>query len=361
MNIESIIKDTNIEDRLKALVESIHLSGPISLQDFEELSYIKKFHPDTFTKYESKLISIMGLFYKMGNPKSLIEEIYSIFADTIEQDTGSRFTPLQADAFKNIVEKEYFSFSAPTSSGKSFLFREFILKAHTDIVIVVPSRALIAEYIYKVKNLLKGNNSILVLQFIENVNKLKTKRRIFIITPERGEELFSLIKELNIGLFLFDEAQISEERIRGMRFDSFVRRVDKLLPKVRKVFTHPFIENPEAQLIKHGFNENSKSSTYKQNTVGKIYLSVNSFEYKYFSPFDQNNPKVRINVNNDIVEEVLMQNGTLLVYISKNKIYTGSYLIDFFKYINICSKIEDKEAIEIIEETKRIHWCFRPN
>ncbi|MDD3033093.1 MAG: DEAD/DEAH box helicase [Bacteroidales bacterium] len=352
MKLTEYIENERIEDVITDVIDKIHYEGPIDSQDFEKLSYIKKFHPQVFSKYEGKLMHLIGLFYKTTEPLSLIEEVYSIFADTIQEETGHRFTPVQASAFRKIVDKKYFSFSAPTSSGKSYLFRELILNTESDIIIVVPSRALISEYLFRVKDLLKGDNSVLILQFIENVNRSKTNRRIYIITPERGEDLFSIIRDLNISLFLFDEAQISEERIRGMRFDSFVRRVDKLLPEAKKVFSHPFVQNPQAQLLKHGFLVNSDFARYDQNSVGKIYLSEKNKEFKYFSPFIEEMPREQINVDYEIVEEILKANGTLLVYISKSKIYDSSYVIDFSKYITLCPKIELKEAVEIINELR---------
>ena len=82
-----------------------------------------------------------------------------------------------------IFNNRCFSFSAPTSSDKSYLFMQLIKNCEKDIVIVVPSRALIAEYFYKVSKIVESDNNILVLQFIENINKKHTKRRIFIVTP----------------------------------------------------------------------------------------------------------------------------------------------------------------------------------
>ncbi|TCO02185.1 DEAD/DEAH box helicase [Natronoflexus pectinivorans] len=352
MKISEYISGNNIEDTIQEVITRIHKEGPINSNEFEKLAYIKKFHPQMFSRYEGKLMHLIGLFYKTTQPNSLIEEVYSIFADTIETETGRRFTPVQASAYRKINEKVYFSFSAPTSSGKSYLFRELILNALSDIVIVVPSRALISEYLFRVKDLLKDDNSVLVLQFIENINKARTNRRIYIITPERGEDLFGIIHDLNVELFLFDEAQISEEHIRGMRFDSFVRRVDRLLPNSKKVFTHPFVQNPEAQLTKHGFIKNSDSARYDQNSVGKIFLSEMNKSFKYFSPFIDTTPREQIPVNYELVEDILRDNGTLLIYISKSKIYDGSYVVDFEKYISLCPKIQIQEAVDIIDELR---------
>ena len=48
-----------------------------------------------------------------------------------------------------------FSFSAPTSTGKSFVFRNLIKTADYDVAVIVPSRALINEYFDRVHRLLK--------------------------------------------------------------------------------------------------------------------------------------------------------------------------------------------------------------
>jgi hypothetical protein len=88
-----------------------------------------------------------------------------------------------------------------------------------------------------VRNIVKNQKDILVLQFIEDVNKNKTSRRIFIVTPERASEIFKLKKPLLSNMFLFDEAQISEEGVRGMTFDAFVRRSDQVFPNAKK-FLH---------------------------------------------------------------------------------------------------------------------------
>ena len=265
----------------------MHTDGPIYASDLELLALTKHFHPKLFSSYEKELIYIMGLFYKVSEPVSILEEVYAIYADAIKEKTGKSLTPVQADAYNQIEEKQFFSFSAPTSAGKSFLFRELISHATGDIVIVVPSRALIAEYLNSVKRFV--GNDVLVLQFIENVNILKTERRVFVITPERGNELFAYKDTFDIQLFLFDEAQLSDEKYRGIGFDAFVRRVSREFPHATKVFAHPFAMNPEAQIQKHGFDQNiSSSAAYNQNSVGKIFLAVNDGEMRYFSPYNSN-------------------------------------------------------------------------
>ncbi|MDD2871054.1 MAG: DEAD/DEAH box helicase [Candidatus Gracilibacteria bacterium] len=349
MTIRKIINGEDIENTLDIILNKIHTYGPIDLSDFEKMAYIKRFHSNFFKKYESRILYMLGLFYKTSNPSNILEEIYNGISEEINSSIGIKFTPIQASAFKNIKEKKYFSFSAPTSAGKSFLFRELILHTDGDIIIIVPSRALISEYMITVLDIVKDDKSILVLPFIENVNKLKVKRRIFIITPERGVDLFKQINQLNIKLFLFDEAQISEEYIRGMTFDSFVRRVDKKIPDAKKVFTHPFINNPEAQLLKHGFNNDYNYKCYNYNSVGKIYLSFIDGNFKFFSPFTN---EKQIITNENIPLNILLGGGTLLIYVSKNSIYEGKHLNEFSEYIDKCSKITNADSIKIIEKLK---------
>lgn len=351
MKITEIMENQGLSNVLAGILERMHKRGPIEIQDFETLAYAKRFQPEVFRPFEKTLISLMGLFYKAAEPETLMEEIYSIYADAIESDVGLKFTPVQADAFRKINENVYFSFSAPTSAGKSYLFREIIKRADGDIVIVVPSRALIAEYVNLLNEIV--GNDVLVLQFIEIVNTLHSSRRIYVITPERGVELFKHISRLNLNFFLFDEAQVSEEAVRGMKFDSLVRRVDKVLPTAKKVFTHPFVINPDAQLLKHNFQDSSDHYCYKHNAVGKIYMSVDDGQFKYFSPFQVGTKIESVIAQEDVISKTLQNNGTVLIYTSKNKIYEGGFLLDFQKYINLCSKLTDPKAIECIEELRK--------
>lgn len=351
--IENIIEGRSVESIMIKILGEIHLNGPISPKNIEALTYIKKFNDDVFSKYEKRLLYLMGMFYKVDEPRGFLEEIYDIYSSAIFEETGIKFTPMQSEARRYINEKKYFSFSAPTSSGKSFLFRRLISECQGDIIIVVPSRALVSEYMSLVLDMV--DKTVLVLQFIENINIDKIDKRIYIITPERGGDLFSLIDELNVELILLDEAQISEEDIRGLKFDSFVRRLERHLPKAHKVFAHPFVSNPEAQLKKHGYNDrdNATSNLYKQHTVGKMFLTIEDGVLKHFSPYDDRWTKEERILESDLIGNLLETEGTVLIYISKAKIISGEYIELFSKYIDKCPKVEDPIAIQLINELKQ--------
>jgi hypothetical protein len=347
--ILELIKGNQIEQIIGKILSKIHVQGPVDLDDLETLSFIKKYYPVKFSEYEGRLINLMGLFYKSGEAKNLTEAIYQIFANAIKSTYKKTFTPFQADAYKRISNQKYFSFSAPTSAGKSYLFREILSEIDGDTIIIVPSRALISEYVNELYDIFKDDKSVLILQFIEVINVLHTTKRIFVITPERGAELFKNLSNLNVKLFLFDEAQMSEDGIRGMKFDAFVRRVSDEVPTAKKVFTHPFVDNPEAQLIKHKFDQDSDYKRYSYNAVGKIFISRNQDHFYYFSPFKRVHG---INTEEDIVEKTLKDDGTVLIYISKKKIYEYDFLITYDKYIKQCPIITNPEAIKAISKLK---------
>lgn len=141
--IEKLIAGDDIHEEISRIIADIHANGPIKPQLLEQLAYYKKFHPNIMASYEGQLLNVMGLFYKSTKEaSSIIEEVYHIFCTSIEDEFGSIFTPVQASVHKSITEDRYFSFSAPTSAGKSFLFRDIITNIAGDLVVVVPSRAL---------------------------------------------------------------------------------------------------------------------------------------------------------------------------------------------------------------------------
>ena len=307
-----IIRAKNVDKIITDIINKMYKEGPVSNVDLERLAYIKLFHPNIFKLYESKILYLMGLFYKPLKPNSLVEMAYYAYAKDVQENFKNSFTPLQVNMIKNIAEKKYFSFSAPTSSGKSYLFMDLIKNYSNDIVIIVPSRALIAEYLEKTLKLLKDNKDVLVLQFVENINIKHTKRRVFILTPERARELFKYKNLFNIGLFLIDEAQLSEEKLRGLTFDSLIRRINTTFPQATKVFAHPFIKNPEAQFDKHHIAGDCAHQNYKQNSVGKIFLTpVKGDIFAYRPTFKPSSYYYTRN----IIKKILQKNDSaILIY-----------------------------------------------
>ncbi len=341
---------SEVSIKLREILNNVHTKGPISMNDLETLAFVKYFFPPQFEEIESQLIFSMGLFHKTGTPNSMCELAYHIYKELIYEKCGEFFTPIQYNEHNNINNNNVFTFSAPTSTGKSYLFRYLLRNADCDVLIVLPSRALIAEYIYTIRQFV--GDEVLVLQFIENINISHTSRRIFVVTPERAEDLFAQIDQFNIQLILFDEAQIVEDDIRGMRFDVIVRKCHRLLPNAKKIFAHPFVNNPEIQITRNQLGENSCSRVYKQQSVGKLFVSKKNNQYSIFSPFDPNCQRL---LEGDFIYEMLKNTKdgkkfTVLIYVSKTLLYKEEFIDKFQSYIDLCTEIKNTEAKNIIKE-----------
>ena len=255
--ISRIQEGKDLEQILAYTQEQLYRNGPIDTVILEILSYLKLFQSSFFAQFESEIVETMGLFYKDPHPETLQGTIFEMYRQYIKETFGENYTPLQANILKQIQAKQFFSFSAPTSTGKSFVFRNLIKSSTKDVAVIVPSRALINEYYDRITQLIdiKVTN---VLTFVEHINTKHAERSIFILTPERARELFKNKSWLNIELFLFDEAQLSDEHsVRGLYFDSIVRRAQKAFPHAKFVFAHPFISNPEAQLKRNDIMDNA--------------------------------------------------------------------------------------------------------
>ena len=111
------------------------------------------------------------MFYKTEAPSDVISLLYNSYKNKIKELTGNTYTPIQAQIYKNILDNTIYSFSAPTSAGKSHLLRDLLDKIKNDIVIVVPSRSLIGEYLILLREHYKNDNSVLILEFVDDINK----------------------------------------------------------------------------------------------------------------------------------------------------------------------------------------------
>ncbi|OCX54283.1 helicase [Mucilaginibacter sp. PPCGB 2223] len=359
MNLTEIKNSADPANDLAILLGTLHREGPKDPALLENLSYFKKFFPAVFEKFEEKIISALGLFYKVGDPGNLYSFLMQGFGDQHKEEHGAFLTPVQASIRRAIDDNQYISISAPTSAGKSYSIRDFIAEQKGDAVVVVPSRALIAEYMNAMRRKFAGNKDVMITTFVDLVYKTRPLRRIFVLTPERTKELYKYRDQLPIEVFFFDEAQMSEEKGRGVIFDVSVRRANKHYPAAKIIFAHPFIENPGAQFTKHRLPENQEvsfSHSYTQGAVGKICVFKDKEKFYYFSPYQDNGhlKKNCIELEHSFAEFALNGEHSILIYVSKNSIYNGSFIEGFDAYIAGLPELNDQGALEIIENIRRI-------
>lgn len=355
MDFSKIYNGNDNESRLQELIERIRSRGPVEPSVLEELTHIKNASPAAFKLREHELLNAMGLFYKGVKDNSLYGFMFEAYSEIIEKNYGSLYTPVQVDILKKIDENNSFSFSAPTSAGKSYIIRSLLKTSEKDVVIVVPSRALLSEYINEISS--KLIDYVLPLPFVERINRKKSARRVYVVTPERAYDVFSKLRPDEVSLFLFDEAQHSEEKRRGILFDALVENICKSYPQVRKVFAQPFIENPEAQIEKHvdvGLTGSGKA--YMQQSVGKIYVVHGGDEYPwaYFSPYDKDIKEYPC--SEDIIIKHIEENKSILIFTSKSRLQ-GNKIKQYLPYALVCKKITDENALKIVAEIEDYIGC----
>lgn len=348
--IEKIISNENVEEILQEQIENIFRNGTENAETLEILTYIKIYQPSIFEKYEDSILLKMGLFFKDSKPTEFTDLIFSIYKESIIEEYNQTFTPIQIDIVNKILKNKMFSFSSPTSTGKSFVFRHIIKTFNNDIVIIVPSRALINEYQILVKNLV-DEKTVNVLTFVDLINKKKIKRNIFIITPERTRDLFVLRDQLNVDVIMFDEAQLSNDySVRGLYYDSVIRRCVEYFQTTKFIFAYPFVDNPEVQYKKNNIDyTESNFKTFKNRNVGQIFYSVENNIFYHFGLRTEIFGN-RVKVETDPLEETIQTNGSALIYCTKQSIYKKEIFTRFLKYINKCESIQDEAALNLIEQ-----------
>lgn len=189
------------------------------------------------------------------------------------------------------------------------------------------------------------------------INRSNATRNVFIVTPERASALFHLANQLNIELFLFDEAQLGdEESVRGLRYDGLVRRAQKHFPNAKYIFAHPFISNPGAQIRKNNLPiEGSDSKAYKYKNIGQMFLlySVTDNKYYHFGIETHEMGRYKEDCYFDPVQKTIHSGGSVLIYMSKSKVANYAFLKEYDRYVKMCPEIKDELVDGIIEELKQ--------
>ncbi|MCC7004740.1 DEAD/DEAH box helicase [Candidatus Nomurabacteria bacterium] len=163
------------------------------------------------------------------------------------------FTDAQHQVRKELESFDYFSFSGPTSIGKSFIMKDYIrnlLQQNqvTDgaVVILVPTRALISQVVAELREEIEDIEvNIASHPVLSSYARKKYKYHIFVFTPER---LLSYVSSNSLGIkYLFvDEAQkvIAENDSRSSLYYHAIYETTRRFA-TKLVFASPNIPNPD--------------------------------------------------------------------------------------------------------------------
>lgn len=175
---------------------------------------------------------------------------------SVPTDKESFFFPAQKDIFDSF-SKRCFSYSAPTSMGKSFVMRIFIkqqiMEGHKkNFAILIPTKALINEVtnelIESLKTLLEEANYRIVTS--SGSLALESEHNfIFALTPERM--LYILIDDpsLKIDYLFIDEAhKISSGDKRSAFYYKVIQKLEERQEGTHVIFASPNIPNPNIYL-----------------------------------------------------------------------------------------------------------------
>ncbi|WMN03096.1 DEAD/DEAH box helicase [Rhodococcus erythropolis] len=167
---------------------------------------------------------------------------------------NATYTDAQFQIAERMQDADFFSFSGPTSLGKSFILKDALYDIvqrselnHHCVIVLVPTKALIGQTAADLRDLLRAVPEVNIATFPSLPRFLRQKypRTVFVFTPER------LLRYLanpvrDIDYLVVDEAQkiIAKNDTRSsIYYHAIVETTRRFATKL--IFASPGIENPE--------------------------------------------------------------------------------------------------------------------
>lgn len=306
-----------------------------------------------------------------GNTSELpFERLIEVEAKKIIQEVpnyeGTYFTDVQYELYSKLISSREFSFSGPTSMGKSFVIKAFIRKViqntpPENLVVLVPSRALINQFAIELK---KELGSLLEqckyrIATNSNITELPTNENnnyILILTPERLISYISQDKNPPLGFLFVDEAHkiAQSDDSRSITTYTSIEKTLKKYSNVKLYFSSPNVGNPEVLL--NIFRNSSRGNHFKttETTVAQNLYFIDLIDKKISYYLDGHFIKIENPTLDDIstVNEVLInfgKNSNLIYCNAKSKTIEYATIFAQSKSVNVDNKRLNKAA-SIIRE-----------
>lgn len=285
-------------------------------------------------------------------------------------DSEFYFTDSQYSLYKALSSNVKYSFSGPTSMGKSFIIKAFIKKAMQNnppenLVVLVPTRALINQFTIDLKSELKDfleihKYKIATNSAITDISSEETFNYIFILTPERLISYLTQEKNPPIGFLFVDEAHklAQEKDTRSVTtYSAIERTLNKFGRNVKLYFSSPNVSNPQVFLnLFH--NESTKNwfKTDESPVTQNLYfvdLLAGTIELIYKDIFQTITPFSNSYSVSEIIKKLGDGANNLIYNNSKPKTINGA--VDFAKSIVREKEISKSKAVASHQIREYIH------
>lgn len=267
------------------------------------------------------------------------------------------FTDAQYKLFEAIKDSNHFSFSGPTSFGKSFIMDSFIKYIINErygvdnIIVLVPTRALINQVSKRLKSEINHKNyKIMTHPVVPTMYKEENIRYIFVFTPERMIAYLADKDNPPISYLFVDEAQkiIAKRDSRAPLYYQAISMAER--KSIKLFFASPNITNSEI------FLKLFDKSIDEQMVIREAPVAQNRF----FIDFVEKKERMFTENGEDYVFEKFGKykdlNGVLLTLGKgkKNIVYCNS-IEDTINYtLSFAYCLEDKKDERIDEVIKLI-------
>ncbi len=270
-------------------------------------------------------------------------------------------TDVQYAIKEKMLDEGFFSFSGPTSLGKSFIIKDKLYDlAHHDslndhcVVILVPTKALITQTAADLRQLLSDvpEVNVAVYPSLPKFLRRKFKRTIFVFTPER------LLRYLanpvrDISYLIIDEAQkiIAENDTRSsLYYHATLEVIRRFATKL--IFASPSLDNPDIFLQLFGKATNGSMATRERTVAQQRYL-IDLVERKQYYVSATQRTMSELDtppVQDDVIDVVLSLSGN-----SKSIIYINGSLKSAEFAMTLSARknaVDDVEIDTLIDEVK---------
>lgn len=310
LNIDSPISYTDKE--YKDLLIFADLLSASSLSEARSYAYkIITYLNASYKENSYYQIVSKSVYYNLGNfpavnyleeedcndTKLPFDKVIQIDAKKTLQEVpnaeGIYFTDTQFDLYSSLSQSREFSFSGPTSMGKSFIIKAFIRRIiHNrppeNLAIIVPTRALISQFTLEIKKdlgkqLERNRYKVVTNSNISDLIIESNTNLILVLTPERLISYLSQEGNPEIGFLFVDEAhKIAQDDARSITTYIAIEKTLKKYPTTKLYFSSPNVSNPEVLLRLFRKDEHNNFKTSETTVAQNLFFSdLNEGKFMY--------------------------------------------------------------------------------